>query len=344
MHELLLLVCVASFVSDDPPDLPRAPVEAAAKKASVWPWTKKDADKVERPWSLATWLGRFRDRPADGVLRVRCQNALFADRDLRASPIQIQVKEGVVELSGSVDSRALADRAERISRRTAGVKNVKNAISIEGDDVPSESVVGMQLGAPEAAAAKRPSDSNVESVAKSGPEDFKRPARTPEVVQVSSALRGSVLASRPLTVQVDPRLPRVTTYAIRRTNSESKPVVAPSEEPMDASKTSVRRSIPAPRPARAADSMSEGPRGDRNIAAVPVSRAAPNSELARRLDAEFQSDPAAKRLKYRLEGARVLLSGSTSSPERLFNFIDRLSALPGVAGVDAETGKVTFEP
>ncbi|HVJ80466.1 MAG TPA: BON domain-containing protein [Planctomycetia bacterium] len=372
MHELLLLVCVAAFVSDDLPPLPDGSSETAPKKSSVWPWTKKDAEKVERPWSLSTWLGRFRDRPSDGVLRVRCQNALFADRELRASPIKIQAKDGAVELSGSVDSRDLAERAERIARRTAGVKSVKNAIAFEGDGERPASIVGMQLGAPVATAsataenpaqarsASEGSDALVDSsptqtrVANGGtdaasndsvlaPAHAKTPASPAELLPVSSTLNGSVLASRPQTVQVDPRLPRVTTYAIRRTSGATK-TAAPAAEVPERADASVRRPIPAPRNRRAAIINRGEEGGAREVSVVPVSRAAPKSDLVKLIDAEFQSDPAATNLKYRLEGSRILLSGSTSSPERLFKFIDRLAAIPGVGGVDTETGKMTFRP
>ena len=51
------------------------------------------------------------------------------DADLKAANLIIEVKEGVVTLSGNVASAALKSKAEELARG-AGAKNVKNQLRV----------------------------------------------------------------------------------------------------------------------------------------------------------------------------------------------------------------------
>ena len=58
--------------------------------------------------------------------------ARFVDDDvIKSSQIHVTTSNGVVELSGLVDTRIQKDRAEKIAETTAGVRDVKNNIEVK---------------------------------------------------------------------------------------------------------------------------------------------------------------------------------------------------------------------
>ena len=72
----------------------------------------------------------------DSILTAKAKAALGKDEQTRNSAIQIATANGIVVLSGRVDSKANADHAQAIVARLKGVKDVRNELTYRasGDD------------------------------------------------------------------------------------------------------------------------------------------------------------------------------------------------------------------
>ena len=66
--------------------------------------------------------------PDDATLVVRVKTALLNDPVVHASEIQVDVKQGVVALAGTVHGQQEADAAVNAARRVAGVKDVASTL------------------------------------------------------------------------------------------------------------------------------------------------------------------------------------------------------------------------
>ena len=66
----------------------------------------------------------------DAVITGRVTSALDKDPVLRRMNIAVETSDGVVRLSGSVDSMAQVDRAGDLARRVDGVSGVRNTIRV----------------------------------------------------------------------------------------------------------------------------------------------------------------------------------------------------------------------
>ena len=66
----------------------------------------------------------------DAVITQRVNGALDADPVLRQMHIAVDTRDGVVHLTGFVDSTAQIDRAAALARRIEGVSAVRNAIRV----------------------------------------------------------------------------------------------------------------------------------------------------------------------------------------------------------------------
>src|SRR5216684_2384081 len=64
----------------------------------------------------------------DSILTAKAKAALGKDKQTRHSAIQIATANGIVVLSGRVNSKAAADRAQEIAARPKGVKHVHNEL------------------------------------------------------------------------------------------------------------------------------------------------------------------------------------------------------------------------
>src|SRR5260370_1387661 len=65
----------------------------------------------------------------DSILTAKAKAALGKDKQTRHSAIQIATANGIVVLSGRVDSKAGADRAQAIVAGLKGVKDVRNELT-----------------------------------------------------------------------------------------------------------------------------------------------------------------------------------------------------------------------
>ena len=64
----------------------------------------------------------------DFYLFTQARGALNADAELKAANITVEVKEGVVTLSGALASAEQKSKAEQLVRAVGGVKDVKNRL------------------------------------------------------------------------------------------------------------------------------------------------------------------------------------------------------------------------
>ena len=68
----------------------------------------------------------------DTVITSSVKSALLADPDIRSLDLQVETRDGTVQLSGFVDSQSQIDQALAITRSVAGVTAVENGVTVKG--------------------------------------------------------------------------------------------------------------------------------------------------------------------------------------------------------------------
>jgi len=89
--------------------------------------TTKDEGPTEH---AAANAGRVVD---DSVITGKVKAALVADPTTKAHQISVETFEGVVQLSGFVDSSEARSRATQVAKEVEGVKNVKNDLELRNN-------------------------------------------------------------------------------------------------------------------------------------------------------------------------------------------------------------------
>ncbi len=69
--------------------------------------------------------------PSDDRIYDQVRLRLAGDRDVRGGAMDVTVEQGVVTLRGKVRSEKVKQKAERVARKTKGVKKVVNELVIE---------------------------------------------------------------------------------------------------------------------------------------------------------------------------------------------------------------------
>ena len=67
----------------------------------------------------------------DSAVTVRIKSALLADPAIKSLKIDVETKDGVVALSGTVPSAANAERAVTVAKGVDGVKSVVNRLTVK---------------------------------------------------------------------------------------------------------------------------------------------------------------------------------------------------------------------
>jgi hyperosmotically inducible periplasmic protein len=67
----------------------------------------------------------------DSILTAKVKTALIGSPDTKAHQINVETKEGVVQLSGFVDNAAAKTAATSVAKTVTGVKGVKNELSVK---------------------------------------------------------------------------------------------------------------------------------------------------------------------------------------------------------------------
>jgi osmotically-inducible protein OsmY len=81
--------------------------------------------------SLGRVAGRAGDAIGDAALTAKVKAALLADADVKGMQIDVDTKNGAVTLTGTLERRANAERAEQIARRIEGVRSVDNRLAVK---------------------------------------------------------------------------------------------------------------------------------------------------------------------------------------------------------------------
>jgi osmotically-inducible protein OsmY len=89
--------------------------------------TTKDEGPTEH---AAANAGRVVD---DSVITGKVKAALVADPTTKAHQISVETFQGVVQLSGFVDSSEARSRATQVAKEVEGVKNVKNDLELRNN-------------------------------------------------------------------------------------------------------------------------------------------------------------------------------------------------------------------
>jgi len=66
----------------------------------------------------------------DQTVTARVKSALFADPNVSGFQVNVDTYQGVVSLSGFVDTAAQKARAEDVARQVSGVRQVQNNLSV----------------------------------------------------------------------------------------------------------------------------------------------------------------------------------------------------------------------
>jgi hyperosmotically inducible protein len=71
------------------------------------------------------------DAIANGALTAKVKAALLADPDVKALQIDVDSRDGVVTLNGSLDQAASVERAQALARGVEGVKSVESRLTVK---------------------------------------------------------------------------------------------------------------------------------------------------------------------------------------------------------------------
>lgn len=101
-------------------------VEAATPTPTPGPAARAGAT-LDRTWSTV------QDQVADMLLLTRVRVALLEHLGSDGMRVQLQVRGGVVELSGKVEKRSSEELAEAVARSVSGVREVHNGVTLSPD-------------------------------------------------------------------------------------------------------------------------------------------------------------------------------------------------------------------
>jgi hypothetical protein len=252
------------------------------------------------------------------VLQVRVQNEVFENRELRMSPMRVEVRNGIAILRGEVDSVRLADEATQRAGRTHGIVGVRNEL---------------RLGHGEALGANR-------QMLLSSPKPMDRPRG--KILPVANVGPDSIsVVSRPKVLISENDLPDVTTYTIRRSRTTPE-VDSPKQNPtrdqrdenaLGHEATTKPERAKRPGLVRLTEWESAG------AAVAPIATElptvpsqetdVPGLSLAQAIEGIISKTG----LRFRELHGQVTLFGRVSNYQILFQTIERINALPGIHSV-----------
>lgn len=67
----------------------------------------------------------------DSVITTRVKTAFVKDPDLKAMDIKVKTYQGIVQLSGFVDSKKEVTKAEEVAKNVSNVKSVENDLIVK---------------------------------------------------------------------------------------------------------------------------------------------------------------------------------------------------------------------
>ncbi len=66
----------------------------------------------------------------DGEIHDQVLIKLAGDQDVKGTGIEVEVKDGVVILTGKVESEKIRNKAERLAKKVKGVKSVDDRLAV----------------------------------------------------------------------------------------------------------------------------------------------------------------------------------------------------------------------
>jgi hyperosmotically inducible periplasmic protein len=73
---------------------------------------------------------------SDSDVTDRVKATLISDESLRALAIDVNTRDGIVQLTGIVDTRQDIERAETVVQEVAGVRSINNELVLDARDTP----------------------------------------------------------------------------------------------------------------------------------------------------------------------------------------------------------------
>lgn len=67
----------------------------------------------------------------DGAIHDRVRQRLFSDPDVKGYTVELDVKDGIVTLTGTVETEKAKTKAEKLTKKVQGVKSVVNKLRVE---------------------------------------------------------------------------------------------------------------------------------------------------------------------------------------------------------------------
>ncbi len=116
--------------------------------------------------ALGMVLAGCKKQPAaidDATLNSNVQSKISGDPALGGQPIQISTANGVVTLSGSVDSDAARTLASNDATQVAGIKVLNNTLTVQTAAAPAPAAAPACVPAPAPTSMKKPKPSAVNS-------------------------------------------------------------------------------------------------------------------------------------------------------------------------------------
>jgi len=68
----------------------------------------------------------------DGLITDRVRQRLVSDPEIKGYKVEVETKDGVVTLTGTVETERAKTKAEKVTRKVSGVKSVVNKLRVEG--------------------------------------------------------------------------------------------------------------------------------------------------------------------------------------------------------------------
>lgn len=92
---------------------------------------KEKAKEEKVPEKVEKGAKQLEDMALDASITAAVKAKMAADNTVKASDIDVHTKNGVVTLSGTVSSKAEADRAIAIAKEAEGVKSVNSHLVVK---------------------------------------------------------------------------------------------------------------------------------------------------------------------------------------------------------------------
>jgi len=67
----------------------------------------------------------------DAMITTKVKAAIFEDKTVKSTEVNVETFKGIVQLSGFVSSQAAMNRAVEVTRKVSGVKSVKNDMRLK---------------------------------------------------------------------------------------------------------------------------------------------------------------------------------------------------------------------